>query len=181
MKKLLFLMLSLSAWNAAWAADAWQPDPGDKLQVAVRDTVEVFLQEQPGLATYFEQASGYAVFPKVVKVGAMWGGAWGRGLVFENGLLVGRCSQLLGSLGAQLGAQSYRQLILFRTPEALEAFKRGRVEFEGRASAVAFRQGAAVDPAYLPDVAIFTVTNGGLMLEAAAGGVKYGYRPIATD
>lgn len=51
--------------------------------------------------------------------------------------LAGRCSQFPGSLGAQLGGQSYRQVILFRDEAAMATFKTGRIEFEGRASAVA--------------------------------------------
>lgn len=180
MKTTISILLLLIATAGPARAEPWQADPSDKLQVAVQDTVTVFLEERPELTDYFEQATGYAVFPNVVKVGAMFGGAWGRGLVIEDGRLTGRCSQLLGSLGAQMGAQSYRQVILFRTVEALDAFKAGRVEFEGRASAVAFAAGTAVDPAYLPDVAIFTMTRGGLMLEAAAGGVKYGYKPLTN-
>lgn len=181
MKMTIPLMVLLVAITGAVSADDWQADASDKLQVSVQESIEVFLDEQPALEDYFSQARGYAVFPKVVKIGAMWGGAWGRGLVFEDGRLIGRCSQLLASLGAQIGAQSYRQLILFRTDEAMDAFKDGRVEFEGRASAVAIKQGAASDPAYLPDVAIFTITNGGLMLEAAAAGVKYSYKPISSE
>jgi lipid-binding SYLF domain-containing protein len=181
MKKLLPLFILLTALIESTMAETWRADPADDLQVSVQETVAAFLQDRPELDEYLQQASGYAVFPRVFKIGAMWGGAWGRGLVIEDDRLVGRCSQLLGSLGAQLGAQSYRQIILFRTQEALEAFKAGRVEFEGRASAVAARRGAATDPAHLPDVAIFSSTNGGLMLEVAAGGVKYGYKPVTAD
>lgn len=181
MLPLLTLLTLLTSLIESTMADTWRADSSDEIQVSVQETVEAFLQERPELDEYLEQARGYAVFPKVLKIGAMWGGAWGRGLVIEDDRLVGRCSQLLGSLGAQLGAQSYRQIILFRTEEALEAFKTGRVEFEGRASAVAVKKGAATDPAYLPDVAIFSSTNGGLMLEVAAAGVKYGYKPITAD
>lgn len=165
---LLVLILSLPA-----PAMAWQADPENKLEVAVEDTIEAFLLQRPELEAYFEESWGYAVFPRVVKGGAMFGAAWGKGLVIEQDRLAGRCSQFLGSLGAQLGAQSYQQLILFRTEAALATFKQGRIEFEGRASAVVLTAGASVDPANLPDVAIFSLTRGGLMFEAAAAGVKY--------
>jgi len=170
---LLAFILSLPA-----AAPAWQADPEDKLEVAVQGTIDAFREQRPELAEYIEEAWGYAVFPRVLKAGAMFGAAWGKGLVIEQDRLVGRCSQFLGSLGAQLGAQSYQQLILFRTEAALATFKEGRIEFEGRASAVVFTAGASADPANLPDVAIFSLTQGGLMFEAAAAGVKYSYKPL---
>lgn len=158
----------------------WRADPEDALQLKVEQALADFREQQPEIGDFLSQAVGYAVFPNVVKIGAMWGGAYGKGLLIEKDQAVGRCSQWLGSLGAQLGAQSYRQLILFRTPEALETFKRGRIEFNGRASAVAVTAGGSVDPAYLPDVAIFSLARGGLMAELSAGGVKYTYRPFST-
>lgn len=174
------LILLILALPCPVAALEWQADPTDKLEVAVQQTVERFLDQRPELEDYFEEAWGYAVFPRVLKGGAMFGAAWGKGLVIEQDRLVGRCSQFLASLGAQLGGQSYRQVILFRNEAALDTFKTGRIEFEGRASVVAFAAGAAMDPANLPDVAIFTLTEGGLMFEAAAGGVKYSYKPLGS-
>jgi lipid-binding SYLF domain-containing protein len=176
----LVLVLVLAVPGTVFASE-WQADPADKQQRAVQRTIEAFLAQRPELTEYFEQAWGYAVFPRVLKGASMFGGAWGKGLVIEDDRLVGRCSQLLISLGAQLGAQSYSQVILFRDAAAMETFKRGRLEFEGRASVVALTAGAAIDPAYLPDVAIFSLIEGGLMFEAAAGGVKYSYRPLRRD
>jgi len=173
---LLAIILSLPG-----SATAWQANPDNKLEVAVQETIDAFLAERPELTTYFKESWGYAVFPRVLKGGAMFGAAWGKGLVIEQDRPAGRCSQFLGSLGAQLGAQSYRQLILFRTEAALAIFKQGRIEFEGRASAVVVTAGASVDPANLPDVAIFSQTQGGLMFEAAAAGVKYSYKPLQGD
>ena len=175
------LILLILALPCPAAALEWQADPNDKLEVAVQQTVELFLYQRPELGDYFDQAWGYAVFPRVLKGGAMFGAAWGKGLVIEQDRLVGRCSQFLASLGAQLGGQSYRQVILFRNEAAMDTFKAGRIEFEGRASVVAITAGASVDPANLPDVAIFTLTEGGLMFEAAAAGVKYSYKPKASE
>ena len=162
-------------------APAWQANPEHKLEVAVQDTIDVFLAQRPELTTFFEASWGYAVFPRVWKGGAMFGAAWGKGLVIEQDRLAGRCSQFLGSLGAQLGVQSYQQVILFRSEAALANFKQGRFEFEGRASAVVLTAGVSVDPANLPDVAIFSLTHGGLMFEAAAAGVKYRCKPLNGD
>lgn len=180
MKRWLPLVLALVLPCPA-AGLEWQADPNDKLQVAVQRTVEQFLDQRPELGAYFEQAWGYAVFPRVLKGGAMFGAAWGKGLVIEQDRLVGRCSQFLASLGAQLGGQSYRQVILFRNESAMDTFKTGRIEFEGRASVVVLTAGASVDPANLPDVAIFTLTESGLMFEAAAAGAKYTYRALVSE
>lgn len=176
----------MTRWAATWVilclplsstlAD-WQPDPGDELQVRARAAVDRFLDERPNLEPYFAQAHGYAIFPRLRRGGLFWGFAYGKGLVIEQGELVGNTSQWRLSLGAQAGVQSQSQVILFRDAESLEHFKRGNLEFGGQASAAAGTAGKAGDAGYHPKVAIFTLTNGGLMLEAAAAGVKYTYRP----
>jgi hypothetical protein len=55
----------------------------------------------------------------------------------------------------------------------------GRLEFQGRASVQAGRAGAAADPGFIGDVAIFSASGRGLMVELAAGGVRYRFTPAA--
>ena len=86
---------------------------------------------------------------------------------------IGTVRQWRLSLGIQAGFQRQAQVILFRDPAALEEFRQGRLEFGGQASAAAGTAGVAADAAHVPAVAIFSLTNAGLMLEAAAAGVKY--------
>jgi lipid-binding SYLF domain-containing protein len=172
----LFLLLS-----AALLADDWKPDEADSQQVAVSQTIDAFVSAEPRFAEYLDQAAGYAVFPRVSRLGFIWGGAYGKGLVLEKGKLNGSCSQLLASVGAQLGLQSYQQVILFRTEESLENFQKGRLEFQGRASVAVATLGKSANPAHLPDVAIFSLTQAGLMIEASANVVKFGYQPIVAS
>ena len=175
MKSLLLITLMTVP---ALSHGAWQPDPDDPQQVAVDVSIKAFLEKNTGVQEYLDQAWGYAVFPRVVRVGVMWGGSFGKGLVIEGDQLVGQCSQSLLGLGAQLGFQTYKQIILFQTEEALRTFQEGRLEFQGRASLVFITAGAAANPSHLPEVAIFTLTEAGLMFEASAGPTKFTYTPI---
>ena len=176
MRRFVF-SLFLLIWPTAGHAE-WQPDATDKQQVAVRQTIDDFIENEPRVQEYFEQAAGYAVFPRVWRAAFMWGGAYGKGLVFGGGELVGSCSQVLGSVGAQLGLQSYQQVVLFNSQAGLAEFQEGRLEFQGRASAAVATVGKSAEPGHLPEVAIFSLTRGGLMLEASANIVKFGYKPI---
>ena len=156
----------------------WVPDSDDPEQVKAKAALERLLVARPQAQEFFDQAYGYAVFPSVKRFGAMFGFAWGGGFVIQDDQHLGTCSQFVFDLGPQLGVQVYSQVIFFQDAQALKTFQEGRFEFQGRASGVFFAWGGAKDPSYLPDVAIFSLTKGGLMFEAAAGPAKYGYKPI---
>jgi lipid-binding SYLF domain-containing protein len=183
MKPAWMLLPLLWALNAG--AMEWQPDPAVPLQVAVADTMREFYTRNPDLEPFFRDACAIAVFPRVVRVGLLLGGGWGRGLLLYNGAVHGEVSQSAFSLGLQAGGQSFRQIIFFRTCEAMSEFTEsgnlgalsGRVELAGRASAQAGTSGVSMDPGFTSDVALFSLTRGGVMLELVAAGVRYRFTP----
>jgi lipid-binding SYLF domain-containing protein len=180
-----FIVLSLLVLGTGYQSDLWAADAQKKqlkYTLAAQRTADDLLEKHPKLAPYFEQAVAYAVFPRVYKVASMWGLAWGRGSVIENGEFVGTTWLASGGLGFQLGAQTYQQIIFFKTQEALETYKSSRAEFAGRASGALLVFGLSADPAYLPDVAVFTDIGVGLMVEASANAVWYNFKPaVAAD
>src|SRR5205823_5108824 len=101
------------------------------------------------------------------------GGAHGTGVLFERGRPTGKVTLSQVTVGAQLGGQSYSQIIFFETAQDLSRFKSGNFAFAAQASAVALKSGASANAKYSNGVAIFTATKGGLMAEAAVGGQKF--------
>jgi len=77
-----------------------------------------------------------------------------------------------------LGGQSYSELIFFETPDALNRFKSGNYTFSAQASAVAIKSGASANAKYADGVAVFTMGEQGLMVEASVGGQKFSFQPI---
>jgi lipid-binding SYLF domain-containing protein len=124
---------------------------------------------------FLNSSKGYAVFPHIGKGGAIAGGAYGHGALYENGRFMGYCDMTQASVGAQLGGQSYSELIVFETTDALNRFKSGNFSFAANASAVANREGAARTAKYENGVAVFVHPNAGLMGEAAIGGQKFNF------
>jgi lipid-binding SYLF domain-containing protein len=147
---------------------------GTEVQAAMAAAKET----DPGLQTFFDTSAGYAVFPTVGKGAVGVGGAYGRGQLFERGELVGYCSLTQASVGLALGGQSYTQLIFFEDQAALDRFKSGNYAFAAQASAVALRSGASANARYADGVAVFTMGEAGLMVEASIGGQKFSYEPI---
>ena len=91
---------------------------------------------------------------------------------------MGYCTLTQATVGLALGGQAYTQLIFFETDAALRDFKSGNYAFAAQASAVALRSGAGANAKYANGVAVFTMSEEGLMFEASIGGQKFSYEPI---
>jgi lipid-binding SYLF domain-containing protein len=132
-------------------------------------------QRDSKLAEATRNSAGVAVFPKVGKGAAGVGGAYGRGVLFENNRMVGYCSLTQGTVGVQLGGQTYTEILVFRDKEALNEFKRGDFAFDAQASGVAVEAGADANLRFAEGVEVFTMNQQGLMFEASVGGQKFDY------
>lgn len=144
----------------------------------VQETIRKFEEGDPGMQAWFREAYGYAVFPSVGKGGIGIGGAHGKGLVYEQGTLIGKTSLTAVTVGFQLGGQAFSEVIFFKDKAALDEFTRGNFEFDAGVSAVALTAGASRDIAYTKGVAVVTATKGGLMYEASIGGQKFSFEKI---
>ncbi|HEY6193023.1 MAG TPA: YSC84-related protein [Bacteroidota bacterium] len=128
------------------------------------------------LTRVLNDARGYAVFPSIGKGAIGIGGAYGRGVLYENGTAIGYCDMKQASIGLQLGGQKYAEIIAFTTKEAIDNFKTGNFAFDAQATAVALKSGAGANAKYSSGVAVFTMDEAGLMYEASVGGQKFSYQ-----
>ena len=179
MKKILLsslVIISLVLLSGTDSFARWKPGEKDSKSVKqseVNAAISDFKASNPGFDTYFSSAYGYAVFPRVAKGGIGVGGAYGKGKVYEKGNFIGTTSLTQVTIGFQLGAQEYREIIFFKDKKALDDFTAGNFELGAQASAVAITTGASVTTSYDNGVAIFTIIRGGLMYEASVGGQKF--------
>ena len=171
----LALSLGLALLAAAPPGSA-QPSDDERANVLL--VVAKFKQSHPGVASAFDDAYGYAVFPTVGKGGMGLGAAHGKGYVYDHGKMIGRSTLTQVTIGLQLGGQAYSEVVFFKDRDALAEFKRGRTKLDGQASAVALDVRAAKDLAYSRGVAVATMAKGGLMYEAAVGGQKFSFTPL---
>ena len=137
-----------------------------------------FMKTDPSMDNLFNSSYGYVIFPKIGKGAIIIGGSGGNGVVYEKGKTIGTAKMAQVSVGAQIGGQSYREIIFFETKEALDRFKENKVEFTGQISAVAAKSGASKNAKYADGVAVFTQDLSGLMAEAAVGGQKFTYKTL---
>ena len=170
--------LGIVILSCSLLAAQWQPDPAVRLERKTAAAVERF-EKKPRTEVFFEEAYGYVVFPTIKRVGFGLGLAYGKGLVFEQGRLVGQGKFSQFTSGLQAGVRVFSMIIFFKDKEAMDLYKRARLEFVGQASVTLVTVGASADSSYNSGVAVFTRTKGGAMFEATISGVKFGYMPLA--
>lgn len=145
-----------------------------------RQTIATVKRNDPSIQRFFSSSAGYAVFPNIGKGGLVVGGAYGRGVLFENGRFTSYCDVSQGTVGFQVGGQAYSEIIFFETQNKLEDFKRGAMTFAAQATAVAVTAGAAANVNYDDGVAVFVSDQKGLMAEASIGGQKFSVIPAGA-
>ena len=152
--------------------------PKDKeLEKETAKAIKRFITDNPDLEKYFDDAYGFAVLPIITKGGLGIGGAAGKGLTFENKVVIGMTKMTQATIGAQAGGQQYMEAIFFENKKALDNFTGGKVKWSGQVSAIALEKGTSIDMKYNDGVAIFTKGKGGLMAEASVGGQSFKYHP----
>lgn len=176
LSKLTLVLFVLASTLAVRAADK----EVEKLKPEVESGLVAFKKADSSLEPLLASAAGYVLFPSAGKGGFVLGGAHGSGLVFEKGgKLVGSAKLSQFSVGAQVGGQSFAELILFETAEALARFKESRFEMGANLSAVAAAEGQAKSAKYNDGILVFTRPLKGLMAEASIGGQKFTFAPLA--
>lgn len=161
-------------------ATAVEADDTAKAIKEARDTIAAFQKADPNLSRFFNTAVGYAVFPTITKAAIGIGGAGGSGVLFEHGKPTGKASLSQVTIGAQLGGQTYSEIIFFQEAPALNDFKNGTLALAAQVSAVAAKAGASDEADYQSGVAVFTAGKGGFMFEASVGGQKFHFEPYVT-
>ena len=155
----------------------------DELKADSKATLEKAEKEVANIQKYYDSCVGYVVFPKIAKGGLVVGGAHGEGIVYErrsvgSDKMIGTAEVSQGSIGFQIGGQTFSEVIFFEDDYTFTNFKNSNVEFSGTASGVAGGAGATEAAKYENGVAIFVFGQKGLMGEASIGGQGFDYKPF---
>lgn len=169
----LFL-LAFVAWLLPHSIKAQDSD-AEKLISESDKAKEEFIKTDPSMADLFNSAHGYVIFPKIGKGGFIVGGSGGPGILYEKGKAVGEVKTGQVTVGAQIGGQTYREVIFLEDDVALSRMKASKMEFSSQISAVAVKSGVSKNAKYTNGVSVFTQDLGGLMAEATVGGQKFKY------
>ena len=169
------MCLVISIIVAGCSTAPQKPESRMVLGAEVNEAIAIFKAKDPGIERFFQKSYGYAVFPKVLKAGFWFAGAYGKGQVYEQGKMVGYCDMKSATLGATVGGEYFREIIFFREKVNLDRFKLEEYTFSAQVTAVAANAGAALKADYKDGMAVFITTDKGLMADVSAGGQKFNY------
>lgn len=167
------ILLALSACATAPKSTASKQSLEDNSMA----TLNTMIRKDPGLENRLRQSAGYAVFPSIGKGGFIAGAAYGRGILYQNGRSVGYVELNQGSLGAQIGAQTFAEVIVFLDQSKVEQLKAGKFSLDANASAVILTTGAAASAPFQNGVGVFVMPKGGAMAELSVSGQQINFQP----
>ena len=129
-----------------------------------------------GADVFLNQAAGYLVFPRVIKIGIGIGGETGEGALRIGGKSVDYYRTSSGSIGFQLGAQAKAILIAFMTKESLDQFRNSsgwQVGIDGSVALIDIGGGKTIDSRNVKDPVVgFIFDSKGLMYNLTLEGSK---------
>jgi lipid-binding SYLF domain-containing protein len=161
--------LFVSGLALAWSAN--------KLDREVADAIGVFKQEVNGSEVFLNQAAGYLVFPRVIKVGLGFGAETGEGSLIVAGRTVDYYRTTAGSFGLQAGAQAKSIVIAFMTQDALRKFQTSsgwKAGVDGSVALIDLGIGKTIDTDNLKDPVVgFIFGSKGLMYNLTLEGSKF--------
>jgi len=139
------------------------------------------LAKDKSLKPLLDNAYGYIVFPSVGSGALIVGGQGGNGVVFKNGNPWGIAKLASGSIGLQVGGETFTEIIIMQTSDAFDAMTADKFSFTAGVTATAVKAGAALNAKFNDGIAVFVSTNGGLMASAAIGGQQISCYPANLE
>ena len=164
MIRMLLVVCLVGLFGCATTSKSTEGNQQDTLAKALAP-----FQQRPELAPYFEQAKAYIVLPNNFRAGTGFGGAIGRGWLVVDGKVQSKVFHWQFLAGADLGFQLYKQILFLKDQAALDEFQGNVYQFAGQVNATALLWGKGITPSYHSGVALFTLVDGGLLLEGSVG------------
>jgi lipid-binding SYLF domain-containing protein len=177
MKKLIQILSSTIAVVVFLLPAVASADSAVVIDTKVDETIIVFKEEVKGSEVFLNQAAGYLVFPRVIKVGIGIGAETGEGALRVRGQTIDYYRTTGGSFGLQLGAQAKSIVIAFMTKESLEKFRSGegwKVGVDGSVALIDIGAGKTIDSQNVSDPVVgFIFGSKGLMYNLTLEGSKF--------
>jgi lipid-binding SYLF domain-containing protein len=165
------MLMALLFSSAILAASA------SKIDSDANKALVVFREDVNGAQVFLDQAAGFLIFPRVIKVGIGLGAETGEGALRVGGQTVAYYRTTAGSIGFQLGAQAKSIVIAFMTKESLQKFRDSsgwKVGVDGSVALIDLGAGKTIDSNNIKDPVVgFIFGSKGLMYNLTLEGSKF--------
>jgi lipid-binding SYLF domain-containing protein len=177
MSKLAFVAAAALAFAGCATKPATVSDQYS-LQSRANATLGAMRAKDARIDQVLGDAYAYAVFPDIGKAGAgAVGAAFGRGVLYQHGQKLGFVKLEQASAGAELGGQTYAELLVLRHQGEVNKLENGELDLNADASAVLVKSGAALSTDSIRGAMVFIMPRGGAMVEATVAGQRIEFEP----
>ena len=177
MKKYSKQLRSTGMLAAMLFAGAVLAASAEKIDRESDKALDVFREDVSGSEIFLQQAAGYLVFPRVIKIGIGIGAETGEGVLRVGGQTVDYYRTTSGSIGLQLGAQAKSIVIAFMTKASLKKFRESsgwKVGIDGSIALIDLGAGKTIDSHNVSDPVVgFIFGSKGLMYNLTLEGSKF--------
>lgn len=168
---ILFIATLMSAFSqksfAVTAAD---------LDREANDALRMLYKDHPLAESMSKKAYAIIVFPKITRVGLVFGGSYGEGVLLKRGTANEYINAVSGSFGWQAGAQSYSYVVFLMTEKIENSLRRAHGwEIGVGPSVVVINEGIAKNlssSSLKEDAYAYIFDQSGLMVSISLEGTK---------
>ena len=173
---LLATTFALAGVGAMGAVNAARAETAADLNSESDHALQMLYKSNPAAKAIAEKATAILIFPKIIKAGLVFGGAFGEGEMKQGAAVDGYYNSVTGSWGLQAGAQSYGYVVFLMNQKAVDYIhKSAGFELGVGPTVVVVNQGVAenLSTSTLKDDAYaFIFDQEGLMLGVSIEGTK---------
>jgi lipid-binding SYLF domain-containing protein len=177
MKRLLVLSVILALSVLPAVAEGMKSAGPDVKRTRINEmadaTIKALMADSPGAKELFAKAHGYAVFDNL-KLSLIISGGGGQGVAVQTSSGA-RTFMKMGTVGLNigLGGQKYQLVFLFQDSKTFDNFVKHGWQADAQANAVAGKDGVGAGTTFKNGMAVYQITEAGLMLQADIAGTKY--------
>ena len=138
-----------------------------------QEALDELLQSHEGARTLYQDAKGYAVF-RAAKAGLILTGGGGTGVAVDK--QTGERTYMrmgTGGVGVGAGVQKFRLIVLFESADVLQRFVDGGWDSAVSAQAAAGKAGTNAASSFADGIAVYQLTDKGLMAQADLTGTRF--------
>ncbi len=171
------LLVPVTLLAADDTGEDWKSLKADSKRAKINETADAALDEVMNknwkAQELFETAYGWAVFDNL-KIAFLISGGGGNGVAINKGTGERTYMKMgTGGIGVGLGGQKYQVVFLFQDEKTFFNFVEKGWKADASAQAAAGEDGANATTGFVNGVAVWQITDSGLMALADIAGTKY--------
>jgi lipid-binding SYLF domain-containing protein len=145
----------------------------EKIDAVASEALDTLFERNAKSKDLYDKAHGYAVFDNL-KIALGISGGGGSGVAVNKGTGARTYMKMgTGGVGLGLGGQKYQVVFLFQDEKTFTSFVEKGWQADASAKAAAGTAGANVKTGFVNGMAVYQMTDKGLMASADIAGTKY--------